>query len=418
VLCILYEGLYSKRLRFWQETQHLIRSVGLSIAIIYATIVFGNTGNQIAGTALLLTFLLTTVILPLSRNLAKTITQNLGIGIEPVIILGAGRTGIAAANSLIDQKHLGYKVVGFLDEDLGKQHSTILLRGQSVQVLGSFRDTDSVMSKTGARHLIVAAPNLPSKMLAGLVNRLQREAVSVTVVSNLNGVAVMDVDVDNTLGDKFLSLHFKNNLAKPFNRFLKRSFDILAGSLLLVMLAPVLLGIVIAIKLTSPGPAIFSHTRIRMHGKPFGCYKFRTMYTNAQEILGELLQKDPKLREEWERDFKLKNDPRVTPIGRILRKTSLDELPQIFNVLKGEMSLVGPRPVIDQEVERFGYLAAYYYMVRPGITGLWQVSGRSDIDYEERIELEARYVRNWSLWQDITILIRTVKAVLAKKGAY
>jgi Undecaprenyl-phosphate galactose phosphotransferase WbaP len=418
VLCVLYEGLYTKRLHFWQETQYLIRAISLGIVIVFATLAFGDIGNSMTSTVLALTYLLIVVMLPLGRRAVRTVMIYIGIGIEPVIILGAGRTGIMVGNALIDQKHLGYKVAGFLDEDPGKQQQSLLLKGRAVSVLGSFRDTDSVMARTGARHLIVAAPGIPSKMMAGLINRLQREAVSVTVISNLNGVPVMGVEADNTLSDKLLSLHFKNNLARPYNRFLKRSFDIIVGSALLIGLLPILFAIAIAIKINSPGPAIFSHMRVRMHNELFGCYKFRTMFANSKQILEELLAKDEQVREEWERDFKLKKDPRVTPVGRFLRKTSLDELPQILNVIKGEMSLVGPRPVVKQEIERFGYSAAYYFMVRPGITGLWQVSGRNDIDYDERIDLESWYVRNWSLWLDITILIRTVRAVVAKEGAY
>jgi undecaprenyl-phosphate galactose phosphotransferase len=418
ILCILYEGLYTKRLRFWQEAQYLIRAVSLGTVIVFATLAYGDMGNTTTSTVLVLTYVLISILLPVGRRAARAIMTRVGIGIEPVIILGAGRTGVQAGNALIEQRHLGYRVACFLDEDRRKQNSTILLKGQAVPVMGSFRDTDRVMVETGARHLIVATTSLPSKMMAGLVNRLQREAVSVTVISNLSGVPVMDVKADNALSDKLLSLHFRNNLAKPFNRFLKRSFDIVVGLALLLMLTPILLMIAFAIKLTSPGPIVFSHERIRMHGKPFGCYKFRTMFTNAQEILEDLLAKDSNLRQEWERDFKLKNDPRITTVGKFLRKTSLDELPQIINVLKGEMSLVGPRPIVQQEVERFGYSAAYYFMVRPGITGLWQVSGRNDIDYDERVELESWYVRNWSLWQDITIMLRTIKVVVFKKGAY
>ena len=176
--------------------------------------------------------------------------------------------------------------------------------------------------------------------------------------------------------------------------------------------------IALAIKIESPGPAFFKQQRVGRNGDIFDCYKFRTMAINAQEILGAILKNDSTLREEWESNFKLKNDPRITRIGNLLRKTSLDELPQILNVLKGEMSLVGPRPIVQKEVPRFGYSINDFFIVRPGITGLWQVSGRNDIDYSERVRLEAWYVRNWSLWLDITILIRTVGIVLSRSGAY
>ncbi|HEY3374403.1 MAG TPA: undecaprenyl-phosphate galactose phosphotransferase WbaP [Candidatus Aquicultor sp.] len=418
ILCIAYEGLYSKRLRFWQETRYLIRAVSLGFILVLAVISLGKLSDTISRFALMMGYCFTLILLPLGRQSIRAIVSRVGIGIEHVIILGSGRTGIAVGNALLEQKYLGYKIVGFLDEDPSKQHQPVLLNGKAFLVLGSFRDTDRVMAQTGAGHLIVAAPSIPSKTMVGLINRLQREAVSVTVIPNLHGVPVMGVEADNAFGDKVLSLHFRNNLARPLNRFVKRTFDVIASIAILLVILPILALIVIAIKLDSPGPIAFSHRRVRMHGDLFGCYKFRTMFVNAQEILDELLAKDPALKKEWKRDFKLKNDPRTTRVGKFLRKTSLDELPQIFNVLKGEMSLVGPRPIVEKEIERFGYSIAYYFMVRPGITGLWQVSGRNNISYDERVDLEAWYVRNWSLWLDITLLIRTVSAVLDKTGAY
>lgn len=167
-----------------------------------------------------------------------------------------------------------------------------------------------------------------------------------------------------------------------------------------------------------PGPVIFKHIRIGKDGKPFPCYKFRSMCVDAKERLAELLANDQEARAEWEKDFKLKNDPRITKSGAFLRKTSLDELPQIFNVLKGEMSLVGPRPIIHEELERYGEYVDDYLMVKPGITGMWQVSGRSDIEYDERVLLDSWYVRNWSVWLDVVMLFKTFKVVACKKGAY
>ena len=166
------------------------------------------------------------------------------------------------------------------------------------------------------------------------------------------------------------------------------------------------------------GPAIYGHERIGKGGKPFKCLKFRSMVINSKEVLEELLLKDVNARKEWEETFKLKNDPRVTKIGAFLRRTSLDELPQLFNVLKGEMSLVGPRPIITAELERYNEEVDYYLLSKPGMTGLWQVSGRSDVDYETRVYLDAWYVKNWSMWNDIAILFKTIGVVLKKDGAY
>ena len=173
------------------------------------------------------------------------------------------------------------------------------------------------------------------------------------------------------------------------------------------------------IKKEDPGPVIFKHIRIGKDGKPFPCYKFRSMVVNSKEMLEQYLASDPAAKEEWERDFKLKNDPRITPIGKFLRRTSLDELPQIFNVLKGEMSLVGPRPVVQEELDKYyGEAVKEYCSVRPGITGMWQVNGRSDLDYTERVLLDKWYVKNRDIKLDIKILWQTIGVVLQKKGAY
>lgn len=197
----------------------------------------------------------------------------------------------------------------------------------------------------------------------------------------------------------------------------KRLVDMVLASLLLLLLAPVLLGLALALRLQG-GAALFAHVRVGRHGTPFHCYKFRTMLPDAERRLQELLARDPEARREWEKDFKLRRDPRVTPFGEFLRRTSIDELPQLWNVLRGDMSLVGPRPVVVAELQRYGNRAALYTSVRPGITGLWQVSGRNDTTYEERVSLDAQYVQNWSLSLDWHILWRTLFVVLGRRGAY
>ena len=199
----------------------------------------------------------------------------------------------------------------------------------------------------------------------------------------------------------------------------KNVFDFSLTAVGTICISPLLIYIAYRIKKEDPGPIFFAHERIGKNGKPFPCYKFRSMVTNSQEMLQQYLADNPAAKEEWEREFKLKNDPRVTPIGKMLRRTSLDELPQIFNVLRGEMSLVGPRPVIQEELDKYyGETAKLYCTVKPGITGLWQVSGRSDTTYDERVAMDKSYINNRSLLGDIVILWKTIGVVALKKGAY
>ena len=214
----------------------------------------------------------------------------------------------------------------------------------------------------------------------------------------------------------------KGNGLKKMNKlglFIKTVFDYVLTACGTICISPLLLYIAYRIKKEDPGPIFFAHERIGKNGKPFPCFKFRSMVVNSMEMLEKYLEENAEAREEWERDFKLKNDPRITPIGKVLRETSLDELPQIFNVLRGEMSLVGPRPVIQEELDKYyGETAKLYCTVKPGITGLWQVSGRSDIGYDERVALDATYIKYRSFWGDIVILWKTIGVVLMKKGAY
>jgi Undecaprenyl-phosphate galactose phosphotransferase WbaP len=214
-----------------------------------------------------------------------------------------------------------------------------------------------------------------------------------------------------------LFLTVRNNLARRSYRWIKRAFDILVSGILIIMLSPVLITLTVLIR-RSGGSAFYGHPRVGQDGHLFKCLKFRSMRPDADKVLKQLLASDPVAKAEWDKDFKLKNDPRITPVGHFIRKTSLDELPQLFNVLKGEMSLVGPRPVVQDELERYGSAAVFYLEAKPGITGLWQVSGRNDTTYAERVSLDSWYVQNWSLWYDIAILFKTFDEVFNRRGAY
>ena len=200
--------------------------------------------------------------------------------------------------------------------------------------------------------------------------------------------------------------------------WLIRAMDITITSIALVFFAPLMLLIAISVYAANPGPIIFAQRRLGLNGKTFHCFKFRTMAVDAAERLQELLLRDPAAREEWERDHKLRNDPRIVGIGRILRKTSLDELPQLINVLLGDMSLVGPRPIVDAEIERYGRYFAFYCSVKPGISGLWQVSGRNDVSYRRRVAIDVKYCSSRSIYLYLKILVLTVPNVIFAKGTY
>ena len=271
----------------------------------------------------------------------------------------------------------------------------------------------------GQPHVVVALELDEMLGREGLIESLSFYHGDIDVISPLKGLPINNTRVSHFFSRDILSLRIHNNLARPWPQLVKRAFDLVAASVLLLFLAPLLALVALRIRLADGGGVIFAHTRVGRHGQLFPCYKFRTMVANSAEVLAELLARDPVARAEWAKDRKLRHDPRITGLGRFLRKTSLDELPQLLNVVRGEMSLVGPRPVVPDELELYGEARIYYLQVRPGLTGLWQISGRNDVDYDRRVSLDAWYVRNWTLWYDILILFRTLAVVPGKgNGAY
>ncbi len=215
-----------------------------------------------------------------------------------------------------------------------------------------------------------------------------------------------------------LGLEVTHQLINPAQQFIKRLLDLFLIFLSLPLLLPLWALIALAIKLDSPGPVFYTQKRVGHGGKDIRIWKFRTMVANAEEVLEQYLARDPALRSEWQENFKLKHDPRITRMGRFLRRTSLDELPQLWNVLRREMSLIGPRPIVTEEIPLYGDDFDIYKQVVPGMTGLWQISGRNDTTYQERVNLDVYYVQNWSIWLDVHILIHTFLSALQGRGAY
>ncbi len=304
-------------------------------------------------------------------------------------------------------------MVGFVDDNIKER------KIDGVKVYRFTKNIDRYIKVGRINVVAISISNKTSEEISDLVNKILYQVKNVLYIPDIKEIPFVGVDTRYFFKEDLLALEIKNNLANKFSFFLKRVFDYTISITILPILIPVMVIISLFIKLTSKGPVIFSQKRVGKDGKVFKCYKFRTMYEDAEERLKEILENNPDLKVEWLKNRKLKNDPRITPIGKFLRKTSLDELPQIFNVLKGDMSLVGPRPVTTEEIKMYYKESAYYYYsVLPGITGLWQVSGRSDTDYENRIALDTWYVRNWSVWLDVVILFKTVKIILKREGAY
>lgn len=332
---------------------------------------------------------------------------------KPVILIGAGKTAEQVLHFFDGDLGYRYEVIGILDD-----HPISKTLPQQFQLMGTLADAETIIRSSGVDTVIITAPGLQSERLGQLISRIQPLVRDVLFVPDLLALPLGNIGVEPFYTEKVFMLSIRNNLARKRNRFAKRLFDLAATICGGLLILPFLLVLCIIVGIDNKGRVIFAHRRVGQHGKLFPCYKFQTMVSDAQHRLEEYLAENPAARREWEESFKLTHDPRVTKLGAFLRRTSLDELPQLWNVLWGDMSLVGPRPIVTQEIERYGENIKEYYMVPPGITGIWQVNGRSDTTYEERVAMDTWYVRNWSIWIDLVYLFKTVKTVFTGKGAY
>jgi undecaprenyl-phosphate galactose phosphotransferase len=358
--------------------------------------------------------------IPLTRRVIKQVALELGGWLQPTVIIGTGPNAREIAGAYDGRSnHLGYQVQAFLDPKPDAPEGVERVGERDIPVVPLDPEAKELPGWLGQPHVVVALELDEMLGREVLIENLSFYHGDIDVISPLKGLPINNTRATHFFSRDILSLRIHNNLARPWPQLIKRGFDIFAASALLLFVAPLLGFVALKIKLFDGGSVIFAHTRVGRHGQLFQCYKFRTMVANSAEVLAELLANDPEARAEWEKDRKLKNDPRITPIGRFLRRTSLDELPQLINIVKGEMSLVGPRPVVPDELDMYGDARIYYLQVRPGLTGLWQISGRNDVDYERRVSLDTWYVRNWTLWYDILILFRTAVIVPTRSsGAY
>ena len=316
-------------------------------------------------------------------------------------MIGKGPTSNAALDAITGDRAMGFSIVGHVSP------STLatLTRPQAWRQL---------LATHGACHIFLALEGSDIENQQIALKSLVRARVPCSIVPPWLGLPSSTLSPHHFMMQDVMLLHDTNRLDLPLPRMLKRSFDFVAAAIALATLAPIFGMLALAVRVDG-GSAFFSQPRVGRHGKLFNCYKFRSMRSDADEALAKHLASNPEAAAEWQKFQKLQNDVRVTKVGEFIRKTSLDELPQLLNVLKGDMSLVGPRPIMQGQEDLYAEDFSYYATVRPGITGPWQVSGRSKLTFKERVALESWYARNWSLWMDIVILLKTFPT-LAKRG--
>ena len=341
------------------------------------------------------------------------IYRSKGKNIRHAVIVGAGDLGVRMAKRIESIPWAGIEVVGFFDDKIEVPEQ---LRELDKPLLGKTDEVQSFLKANDIDYVYIALPMRAERKIFKILQECRDLGAQIFLVPDIYIFGLHHAEIQS-LGE-MLVLSFN-----PDTEW-KRSFDILFASVVLLLFAPLFLIVAVLIKMDSPGPVFFRHRRVMATGRDFYCLKFRTMVMGADKKLTELLASDPDAQQEWDQHYKLKNDPRITRVGRFLRRTSLDEFPQFINVLRGEMSVVGARPIVGKELEEFykgngEQSAGRYCSMKPGITGPWQVMKRSDIgNYQERVELDDWYVLNYSLKTDIVIIIKTIACVFSGKGAY
>jgi Undecaprenyl-phosphate galactose phosphotransferase WbaP len=392
VLAFSIQGLYpGVLLHPAEEIRRIFHCVSIVLLLVLCTTFLWHNAQSYSRSIVMVFWALGAPAVLLARYAGRTLLARTGWWGVSAVVFGSGAAVQRVLHTLRDSR-LGVRVVGVVSDCL------------------------SNTPVSSAHYAIIAMAHNSELALQHLIQDYCKGYRHILLVPDLPGVCSSGITAREIGGE--IGFELPQRLCHRTTGIVKRSLDLLLSIPAILLLSPVFLLIAAAIKLTSRGPVFFGHSRHGRNGDAFKAFKFRTMFLNGDAMLLEHLRRYPDELAAWNRDQKLKNDPRVTRVGKWLRRYSLDELPQIWNVVLGHMSLVGPRPIVAAEVSRYGHGYGLYTRVLPGMTGLWQVSGRNNTTYEERVSLDEYYVRNWSIWLDTYILVRTIKVILTAEGAY
>ena len=401
------ERLYRARRVFWEEARHLLRATTLAFVAILVTAFAFRVRDELSRPLLVATFLLAPLFALALRRLLRRLLRDSALYSRPLLLVAAPEIARRVIRLLERERALGYRIAAVMPPLEGAG----IPPGLPLSTPGA-----QALEQSGACDLIVAVADLPPARVAELLEETAGRAEQVRLVPDLAGLPITGLEAE-PLGE-IPVLNVPQNLIDPWSLILKRILDLMICLLALPFAGPLLAALWWWVKLDSPGAPMLHQPRLARGGGTFDCLKFRSMHLDADARLDQYFKEHPEARAEWDTYQKIKGaDPRVTRAGRWLRKLSLDELPQLFNIFRGEMSLIGPRPYLPRELETMGRHAPVIVRARPGITGLWQVSGRNELTFAQRLQLDEWYVRNWSLWLDLTLLLRTPGALL-RRGAY
>lgn len=392
-----------------QELKNIFYTITFVFGFLALLTIFSNDLTAYSGLIFILSWALAFCLIPIGRSIIRKLFSRKSWWGIPVVIIGAGNAGEAVINSLNKNTQIGFRPVVAVDDNVDRWGYI-----SEIPVIGGLDIIPNLKERLNIDYAIMAMPKVPSKRQSEIISKYSSYFDNIVVIPDLFGLSSLWVTTKEFGG--FLGLEVKQELIKPMAAFQKRAFDLILASILTILTIPLNLIIAAFVKLDSRGKVLFHQVRMGLNDSRFRIVKFRTMHTDAEERLNDLLNSNPELKREYEIYHKLNDDPRLTKVGKILRKFSLDELPQFWNVLKGEMSLIGPRAYMPWEKIKMSGNEKMILKVKPGISGLWQVTDRNESTFHERNMTDVYYIRNWSIFLDLYILARTILVVISGKG--
>lgn len=410
----VFAGDYGRRQLFWDEARQTTQ--GLILAAIPSLLVRIFSAAEYSIIPDMLSWGFVIIAVPLCRQGMRLLLKKVHFWQMPTVLIGSGDKIIDAYRVFKSSLSLGFDVR--LQVSIGDDTEARDIAGVTRIGLRHPANIIRRLGNAGCRQAVVVTDQLSDEQINSLIEQLMSAGITVAVIPQIRRLPLLGMQLNYFFGKDIFLIQVRNNIGRLPSRILKRVMDLLGSLCLLILLSPVFAAISLMIK-REGGKVFFVQSRVGQNGKEFPCVKFRSMRADAESMLARWKKQNSPIYQEYvASNFKLHNDPRVTRIGKFLRKTSLDELPQLFNVLMGEMSLVGPRPLLAREISDYGVTISLYRQLRPGMTGMWQISGRSHTTFAERASADEWYVKNWSLWYDIVILFKTVDVLIHHDDAY